>query len=169
MKTLQQHIKANKLPLISLDEKLKVNKDFKSVDYVDELIDEYIDKSEGQKLGISKKYGDEYIERILESLLDKKYYVNVYTKQREHIKKVFVDNINFESTYVFACGLYSSNVLWKRAEQAEKFVKQLYVSDPEILCTHERMSILCKKTDKHFVFFAGNVKHFSWLWISDNK
>ncbi len=34
MKTLSQHIKANKLPLISLDEKLKVNKDFKSAGVV---------------------------------------------------------------------------------------------------------------------------------------
>ena len=32
MKTLTQHIKVNKLPLIPLEEKLKVNKDYKGVD-----------------------------------------------------------------------------------------------------------------------------------------
>ena len=44
MKTLTQHIKANKLPLISLNEKLIINKNYSSnnaVDYLDSNIDEF--------------------------------------------------------------------------------------------------------------------------------
>ena len=120
MKKLTQHIKVNKLPLIPLEEKLRVNKNYKEPNNVQDMIDELFDNpeyddieydsSDGRRLvvgdiiddmlkinfdGYSRREQIEMYNKIVTSfkVLPKEIYPNNYTRA---IKK---SNISTESKY----------------------------------------------------------------------